>query len=127
LIAGRAIAFYAWKLIWPAKLTFIYPRWNSIDHPTPAQWLFPIGVLVVLLILFALRNRIGRGPLAAALFFCGTLFPALGFVNIYPMRFSYVADHFQYHASIGLIALGAALLVRAMRGIRAWPIRALIA
>ena len=44
--------------------------------------------------------------------FCGTLFPALGFLNVYPMRFSYVADHFQYHASIALIALIAAILCR---------------
>src|SRR5206468_2877065 len=80
LIAGRAIAFYAWKLIWPAHLAFIYPRWNSIDRPTLPQWLFPIGVLIVLGTLFVLRHRIGRGPVTAALFFCGTLFPALGFV-----------------------------------------------
>jgi tetratricopeptide (TPR) repeat protein len=112
LIAGRAIAFYAWKLVWPAHLSFIYPRWNWIDHPTPAQWLFPIGVLTVLATLFALRKQIGRGPVTAALFFCGTLFPALGFVNVYPMRFSFVADHFQYHASIGLIALFAAGVCR---------------
>src|SRR5205823_12549825 len=70
LIAGRAIAFYAWKLIWPAHLAFIYPRWNCIDHPTFVQWLFPIGVLTVLGTLFALRYRIGRGPITAALFFC---------------------------------------------------------
>jgi len=45
----------------------------------------------------------------AVLFFCGTLLPALGFVNVYPMRFSFVADHFQYLASLGLIALAAGL------------------
>ena len=37
------------------------------------------------------------------LFFIGTLLPALGFFNLYPMRYSFVADHFQYLASIGLI------------------------
>jgi len=34
-----------------------------------------------------------------------TLGPALGFVDVYPMRFSFVADHFQYLASIGLLTL----------------------
>jgi tetratricopeptide (TPR) repeat protein len=62
--------------------------------------------------LFIARHRIGRGPLAAVLFFIGTLVPALGFVNVYPMRYSFVADHFQYLASIGLIALIAAALCR---------------
>jgi tetratricopeptide (TPR) repeat protein len=112
LIAGRAIAFYSWKLIWPTKLTFIYPRWNSIDHPTLAQWLYPLAILIALAALFFLRKRIGRGPVTAALFFCGTLVPALGFVNIYPMRFSFVADHFQYLASIGMIVLLATLIAR---------------
>src|SRR5208283_2715290 len=27
LLAGRAIVFYAGKLIWPTNLAFIYPRW----------------------------------------------------------------------------------------------------
>ena len=39
----------------------------------------------------------------AMAFFLITLGPALGFVNVYPMRYSFVADHFQYMASIGLI------------------------
>jgi len=54
------------------------------------------------------------------LFFAGTLFPALGFIDVYPMRFSFVADHFQYLASLGPIALaaaGAAALGRSGRGV----------
>jgi tetratricopeptide (TPR) repeat protein len=39
------------------------------------------------------------------LYFVGTLFPALGFANLYPMRFSFVADHFQYLACIGPLTL----------------------
>jgi tetratricopeptide (TPR) repeat protein len=58
------------------------------------------------------RRRIGKGPLVAVLFFVGTLFPALGFFDVYPMRFSFVADHFQYLASAGVIALVAALAHR---------------
>jgi tetratricopeptide (TPR) repeat protein len=58
-------------------------------------------------LLWVARRRTGRAPLVAALFFAGTLAPALGFFNVYPMRFSYVADHFQYLASLGPIALAA--------------------
>jgi len=52
-----------------------------------------------------MRKRWGRGPIVAILFFGGTLLPALGFVDLLPMRYSFVADHFQYLASIGLITL----------------------
>jgi len=48
--------------------------------------------------------------LVALLFFIGTLFPALGFVDAFPMRFSFVADHFQYLASLGPIVLVSAIL-----------------
>jgi tetratricopeptide (TPR) repeat protein len=36
------------------------------------------------------------------------LVPALGFFNVYYMRYAYVSDHFQYHASLALIVLVAA-------------------
>lgn len=111
LIAGRACWFYLGKLLWPHPLVFIYPRW-TIDDSEVWQYAFPIAALVLLAALFHLRHRIGRGPLTAALFFGGTLFPALGFFNVYPMRFSFVADHFQYLAAIGPLTLIAAALPR---------------
>jgi Flp pilus assembly protein TadD len=106
LIAGRALWFYAAKLLWPVPLTFIYPRWQ-VSTAAWWQWLFPVAALGAVTALWLARRRIGRGPLAGVLFFAGTLFPALGFFNVYPMRFSFVADHFQYLASVGLLALAA--------------------
>ena len=114
LIAGRAVWFYAAKLLWPAKLTFFYPRWH-IDAGLWWQYLFPLAAVAVIAALWWLRSRLGKGPLVAVLLFVGTLTPALGFVDVYPMRFSFVADHFQYLASAGLIALGAALLATLAR------------
>ncbi len=111
LIAGRALWFYAAKLLWPVPLTFTYARWQ-IDATQWWQWLFPLGALAVAAGLWLARRRLGRGPLAAVLFFAGTLAPALGFINLYPMRYSFVADHFQYLASIGLIVPCAAGLAR---------------
>jgi tetratricopeptide (TPR) repeat protein len=113
LIAGRAAWFYVGKLAWPAQLTFIYPRWQ-VSAASWWQYGFPLAALAVLLVLYGLRGRLGRGPLTAALFFGGTLVPALGFFNLYPMRFSFVADHFQYLASAGLLALAAAGLREAL-------------
>jgi len=111
LIAGRALFFYVGKLIWPHPLAFVYPRWQ-VDPGIWWQYLFPLAALATVAILWSLRRRIGRGPIAAALFFTGTLFPALGFADVYPMRYSFVADHFQYVASIGPLVLAAALLAR---------------
>ena len=103
LIAGRAIWFYFGKLLWPGNLIFIYPRWR-VDPSVWWQWLFPLGILALVAALWVLRHRT-RGPLAALLLFGGSLFPILGFFNIYAFIFSFVADHFQYLASLSVIAL----------------------
>lgn len=113
LLAGRAAWFYAGTIVWPVGLMFNYPRW-SISQGVWWQYLFPLALAAVLAGLWAIRERT-RAPLAAALFFLCTLFPALGFVNVYPFRYSFVADHFQYLASLGLIAAVAAGLVAAAR------------
>jgi protein O-mannosyl-transferase len=117
LIAGRALWFYASKLAWPHPLVFIYPRWEEMSF-SQRPWLiaFPLAAVAVIVSVWLLRKRIGRGPLVCLLFFVGTLVPALGFINLYPMRYSFVADHFQYHASIGLIVL-AAVGLRHLRAI----------
>jgi tetratricopeptide (TPR) repeat protein len=104
LIAGRAIGFYLGKLFWPVDLVFIYPRWN-VSQSVGWQYLFPAAALLWLGVLVWRR---WRGPLAGLLFFVGTLFPALGFFNVYPFRYSLVADHFQYLASLGPLILAAA-------------------
>ena len=114
IIAGRALWFYAAKLAWPTKLTFIYPRWE-ISASSAAQWLFPLTATALLLCLWLARKRIGRGPITAVLFFVITLLPALGFFNVYPFRYSFVADHFQYLATAGLLTGGAFLLSRLPR------------
>ncbi|HEY2841012.1 MAG TPA: tetratricopeptide repeat protein [Pirellulales bacterium] len=107
LLAGRALWFYAGKLVWPDPIVFFYPRWD-VDARVWWQYLFPVAAVIVPVCLWLARHRIGRGPLAAVLIYAGVLMPALGFVNIYYMQFAYVADHFQYHASIALFALAAA-------------------
>jgi len=107
LVAGRAVWFYVAKLAWPTHLSFIYPRWQ-IDSSVWWQWCFPLLTIGAGAALWLMRARLGRAPLTAFLFFIGTLGPALGFIDVYPMRYSFVADHFQYLASIGPITLAAA-------------------
>jgi len=114
LVAGRALWFYLEKLVWPHPLLFIYPRW-TIDAGSLVAWLYPLGAVAAIAGLWAARRRLGRGPFAAALFFTATLGPALGFLNVYPMRYSFVADHFQYLASIGPICLAVGALAHLSR------------
>jgi protein O-mannosyl-transferase len=109
LVAGRALWFYLSKLAFPAGLAFNYPRWR----PDALSPLWAVSALALAGGLLGLKSR---GPAAAALFFGGTLFPALGFFTIYPQRFSFVADHFQYLASLGPIALAAGALARVKHG-----------
>lgn len=116
LLAGRALWFYAGKLLWPHPLVFFYPQWKP-DTSVWWQYLYPAAAIAVPLVLWAARQRVGRGPLAAVLIFGGVMFPALGYFNVYPFRFSFVADHFQYHAGIALIALFAATVVTVTAGL----------
>ena len=113
-LAGRASTFYAQKIVWPHPLLFSYEKWD-LDSWGALHFLPTILVLLTVGFLFVLRRRIGRGPVTGVLFFLGVLTPALGFFDVFPFRYSYVADHFQYHASIGLITLLGASLLRAVQ------------
>jgi hypothetical protein len=109
LIAGRAVVFYTHSLVWPGERIFMPARW-SIDATAPLQFAYPVAVVFVFIALWLLRKRIGRGPFAAALIFVGTLFPVLGFFDLYAMRHAFAFDHFQYLATPAPIALCAAVI-----------------
>src|SRR5664280_2024949 len=113
LLAGRVVWFYLGKLVWPADLMFIYPHW---DIATAGGWYGWLGGALAVTAALWLIRRWTRGPLAGWLFFVGSLFPALGFFSVYPFIFSYVADHFQYLASLGIIATVAAGIALILTG-----------
>ena len=104
LIAAHALWFYAGKLLWPADLIVIYPHWE-VGAADPGAWGYLAAAAALPAALWLLRHRIGRGPLAGALFFAVTLAPVLGFVDYGYMQFSFVADRYQYLAGIGLTAV----------------------
>lgn len=112
LIAGRASWFYLGKLLLPTGICFIYPQWR-IEAADVVAYLYPAATLATLGTLWGMRDKTGRGPLAAALYFGVMLFPALGFFKVYFMRYSYVQDHFQYLACIGPLTLFGAGVARA--------------
>jgi tetratricopeptide (TPR) repeat protein len=121
LIAGRALWFYLGKLVWPLNLSFVYPRWE-IDPRQWWQYLYPLSFAGLVIGLWVGRRRIDRGLLITPLVFGVVLFPALGFFDVYPMRFSFVADHFQYVACVAPMALFSAGLALAIARWSARPV-----
>jgi len=115
-LAPRSLLFYVWTFLWPSRLAFIYPRW-TIDPLSVVTWL-PLVVTLSALGACALAWWRGwRGPLVLALLTVAGVFPALGFIDVYPFRYSYVADHFAYLATIPLAITAAWLLKRLTRAL----------
>ncbi len=117
LIASRAVWFYLSKIFWPSDLTFIYPQWRiDAANPVAYLWLIVAGALAVAI--YFGRRFFGRSVEVAALFFVTTLSPLLGFIMLYTFRYTFVADHYQYLASIGPIALTSAGLTTLSRSFK---------
>ena len=105
--AGWAVWFYLSKAVLPFDLMRIYPRWR-IDGAT--GWAYVPGLLLVgaVLLCWRYRRTWGKAGVACLGYFVLLLLPVLGFVNIGFMRYSLVADHWQYFAVLGPIVLACA-------------------
>ena len=113
--AGWIAWFYLYKILLPAGLYAIYPRWE-VNGASVVSFL-PLALLAAATaLLWAKRKRWGPGPLVAWAYFLVSLLPVLGFAEMSFMRLSLVADHLQYLAMPGILALAAALLARATAG-----------
>lgn len=107
LIASHAFWFYLGKLVLPFNLTFSYPRWVlQPENPLAYGWLVALLAMASLILYF--RRVMGRAPEVALVFYLATLAPTLGFIMLFTFRYSFVADHYQYAACIGPLALMAA-------------------
>jgi tetratricopeptide (TPR) repeat protein len=107
VLAGKVIAFYATKLVWPTRLAFVYTRWELAARSV-SSWMPLIAVIMVGALLgIRKRQAWARAALFGFGFFGLALLPVLGFFNVFYFQYSFVADHFQYLASVGVIALAA--------------------
>lgn len=109
--AGMALWFYLGTQLFPFDLPIVYPRWN-VSGLNFFEWIPLLGAIAILAVLYARRDALGRGPITAAVCYVVLLAPVLGAFNIYFMRFSLVADHWQYLASIVVLAAVAAAASR---------------
>ncbi|OQX25210.1 MAG: hypothetical protein BWK80_16775 [Desulfobacteraceae bacterium IS3] len=103
-IAGKAVWFYIYKAVVPHELMFVYPRWET-DASALTSYIPGLILIGMLMLFWRYRAAWGRPFLFAFGYFVVTLFPVLGFFNIYFMRYSLVSDHWQYVSVIGVIAL----------------------
>jgi Flp pilus assembly protein TadD len=110
LVAGRAVWFYLSKILWPSNLTFIYPRWN-ISPADLLDYIWLLAGISACVAIYFIRRYVGRSVEVAAAFFVATLSPVLGFIMLFTFRYTFVADHYQYLACIGPIALASAGIV----------------
>lgn len=110
-IAGKDGWFYLFKLAWPHPLIFVYPQWQ-VDAGRGADYLPTLAWAGMLAGLWRWRKGPLRPVFFALAYFTISLFPVLGFFDVYFFRYSFVADHFQYLASMGPLALAGAGLVK---------------
>lgn len=105
--AAGAIWFYLGKTLLPLDLCMIYPRWET----STVTWKTTLPLMLLGLsatLLWCFRKRGTRPLLFATAVFAVTLFPALGFFDMYFLVFSRVSDHFAYLPIIAILALVAA-------------------
>ena len=118
-VAGMVVWFYLGKLAWPHPLIFVYPRFQ-VDATRVESYLPSLAVLATLSLLWAYRRTRARGPFFAFAYFLVALFPVLGLVNHFFVRYSFVGDHFQYLASMGMMALAGAGIARTLARLNLW-------
>ena len=105
-MAGTVPWFYLYKALLPVNLAAIYPRWQ-IDTKSIVSFLPGLALLGCAAIFWRYRNGWGKPALMAMGYLLLSLFPVLGFFDMYYLLFSLVADHWQYVAIVGTIALAA--------------------
>jgi tetratricopeptide (TPR) repeat protein len=109
--AGDAAWFYLGKLLWPSPLLTIYPRWQ-IDAGQLVAYLPLLLAIIALIVFWIKRESWSRPWFFAFAYFLAALLPVLGLIDMSYLNYSFVADHFQYLASMGPLALAGAGLTR---------------
>ena len=116
-LAGISPWFYLWKLVVPQPLLMIYPRWDFAVTKTACLPGIAMVAGLAALVWYSVKGRAwARVCLIVALYFLALIIPVTGLLgDMYFHKHSLVADHLQYLAMIGPIALAigaGALLAR---------------
>lgn len=108
---GYVLALHLRHIVWPARLTCIYPRPEPLAFSNPAVLASVLGVAALSALLVALVPRT-RAPLAGWLFLLAGLAPTL---TVGLVKFSWVIalDNYLYVPALGLLLVLAAAIGRA--------------
>jgi protein O-mannosyl-transferase len=112
--AAGVVWFYLGKALAPTGLMFVYPQWEI--RADELRWWAPAlaAAIATALLVWQRRRPVARALLFAWAFFCLALIPVMGFTDVYFMKYSLVADHYEYVALAGVAAAVAAGLVRGL-------------
>lgn len=102
--AGMALWFYLYKALLPLNLSMIYPRW-AVDSGSVTAYVPLILFVAVLAVCFWFRRTWARHVFFGLACYVVTLFPVLGFFDVYYFAISRVSDHFQYLPLIAIVTL----------------------
>ena len=96
--AGGVVWFYFAKALLPIDLSFVYPRWQI--SASDWNWWIPVAAAaaVTVVLLWRYGKEWCRALLLAWIFFGAAPSPAMGFADVGFMKYSLVADHYQYLA-----------------------------
>jgi len=111
ITAGDAIWFYLGKLLWPHPQVAVYPLWGVATGKL-VSYLPLLAVFAALLILWLKRDAWPRVWFFVFAYFLVALLPVLGLAQMISTGYCFVADHYQYLASMGPLALLGAGLAR---------------
>jgi len=113
--AGHVFWFYVGKVLFPVNLMAVYPLWRFASV-TPWFWAPTAAIILLLGVCWRFRARAGKAFLFAMLYCGAMLFPVLGVFDApYIGRSPVVTDHLQYLATIGVISLVVAGIMRLPR------------
>ncbi len=113
VLSGQVVWFYLSKLLVPIGLCFVYTG-EGLTEVSLTGFIPLLSLPIIAVAAWFLRGSWGAPVLVAGGFFVANLFPVMGFFDLYWMRYAFVGDHFQYLASLGPIALIAALVARSV-------------
>ena len=101
-IAVSAIAHYALKTVLPFDQALIYPKW-ALSYAEPRYWISLAAVAVAAFVVWRKRKWLGDHALWGIAVFLLTISPIIGLKYFIWMQFSFVADHYMYLGTVGLV------------------------
>ena len=112
--AGQVVALYIYNSLVPLGLCFVYPSLDTFFRPAIA-WIPSVTIIFILAYLFVKKNNYSSKTFLFLLYLLISLFPVLGFFEIYFMKYSLMSDHCFYLSLLGIIVATITLFSKYIR------------